>query len=792
MFQNYIKIAIRNLTKNKIYTIINVLGLTVGMTCFILIALYVQYELSYDQQHEKADQIYRIAQQQEGNSFKGSDFFAMTPLPITAALMEEFPEVEVATSINLNSHLFSMDEKVFFEKGIYADEYLFDVFTIPVLEGEGRAALKDPNSIVLNKNLAQKYFGGTSPIGKTLLLDNERLVTVKGVIENIPNNQHFTYDYIWSIQNYPEYEKDKSRWERSNHKGYVTLKEGVNHQDFEKKINLAFAERVADGYGNAPYSAVYFLDPLKDIHLYSNINFEPGQNSNIRYIYLLGSIAFIILLLAAINYMNLATARSARRSKEIGVRKVLGAQKGQLVNQLLGESFLLTILSFLLAIGLASFLLPVFNQLVDKDIPFQIVGNQWIFVGMLLAALLVGGLSGLYPSFVLSSISPVKAFRREGLKNYKEGASLRNILVVGQFVTTIVIGTGGVIVYEQLQYIQNKKLGYNREQVMYIGFGDLEVDKKAPIIKSQLLQDPNIQKVSFARNLPLNTKNQGPVNRWEGNSEKKELWTYRFFVDENYLNLFEMELSEGRNFSAETPTDSSASYILNETAVKILGWESALGKQFRDGKVVGVVKDYHFQPFDSAIEPLFMTFRNADNKGGNIIIKAQMDNLENTLAHIQNTMKTLIPQYPYEVEFMDEAYNEMYQAEQRFGKAFNIFTLLALFIACMGLFGLVSHQVLQRNKEIGIRKVLGASVKNIVLLLSKDFIKLIIIAFAIAVPVTWYLMQQWLNDFAYRIDVQWWVFALAGFAAILIAFLTVSVQSVKTALANPVNSLRDK
>ncbi|MEL6942110.1 MAG: ABC transporter permease, partial [Bacteroidota bacterium] len=786
------KTAFRNLTKNKMYTLINILGLTVGMTCFILIALYVQYEMSYDQQHEKADQIYRIAQQQKGNTFKGTDYFAVAPIPITAALMDEFPEVEAATSMQLANNLFSKEEKVFFEEGIYADTYFFEVFSVPVIEGEGKTALEDPNSIILTQSLAEKYFGQSSPIGQTLLFRNEQLLTVKGVIEDVPKNQHFTYDYISPIQNYLEYDRDQGRWGSNNYKAYVRLQEGVNHQDFTAKMNIAFAERVADAYSNAPFSAKYFLDPIKDIHLYSNINFEPGKNSDIRYIYLFTSLAFIILLLAAINYMNLATARSARRSKEVGVRKVLGAKKGQLIYQLLGESFLLTLLSFLLAIALASFLLPFFNNLVGIKIPFQVVGNQWLFVGMLVVALLIGGLSGLYPSVVLSSINPVKAFRGSVNKSYKDGTSLRNILVVGQFVTAIVLGTGGMIVYGQLQYIQNKKLGYNREQVMYIDFRDNEVNKKANLIEEQLLQHPNIQKISFARNLPLNTLNQGVIDEWEGNEEKRNLWTYRFFVDENYIDLFEIDLVEGRNFSSAIPTDSTDTYILNETAVKAIGWESAIGKGFRGGKVIGVVKDYHFQPFDLAIEPLFMAFRGNTSDGGNIIIKAQTDDLENTVAHIQNTMKTLIPQYPYEVEFMDETFNNLYESEQRFGKAFNIFTLLALFIACMGLFGLVSHHVLQRTKEIGIRKVLGASVSSIVALLSKDFLRLIIIAFVIAIPITYYAMNQWLENFAYHIDIQWWVFALTGIGAIGVAFLTVSAQSIKAALTNPINSLRNE
>jgi len=806
MFQNYIKSAIRSLTKNKMYTIINVLGLTVGMTCFILIALYVQYELSYDQQHEKADQVYRIAQQQKGNDFRGTDEYAVTPLPLTSALMEEFPEVIAATSLQLGIDLLSKEDKVFFESGLFADEFAFDVFTIPVLEGEGKTALKDPNSIILTKSLAEKYFNDASPIGETILFRNERPLTVKGVIEDVPKNQHFTYDYIVALQNSGDYSNDvknvEGGWISNNYRGYVRLAEGSDYKELEKNIYSAFNDKIeaAFNYIKITYNATfyfnarYFLQPIQDIHLHSDINFELGRNSDMRYVYLFTSIAFLILLLAAINYMNLATARSARRSKEIGMRKVLGAKKGQLINQLLGESFFLTLISFLLSIGLTSLLLPAFNQLVDLEIPFSIVGNQWIFIGMLVTALAIGGLSGLYPAVVLSSINPVKAFKGNFLKNYKEGLSLRNMLVVGQFVAAIVLGTGGMIIYGQLQYIQSKKLGYNRDQIAYIFYAQPEVNEKAATIRSEFLRHPSIEEVAFTRTLPLNTNNQGVVDTWEGNAKERTMHTYRFYVDHNFIDLFEIELVEGRNFSPEIPTDSSATYILNESAVKAIGWESAVGKQFRDGKVIGVVKDFHFQPFDLAIEPLFMTFISDSNRSrfGNIAMKIRMDDLDNTVAHIQNTMKTLIPQFPFEVQFMDEAYNDIYQAEQRFGKAFNIFTLLALFIACMGLFGLISHQVLQRTKEIGIRKVLGASVSNIVTLLSKDFLKLIIIAFVIAIPISYYFMQQWLEDFAYRIEISWWIFVLTGATAIGIALLTVSFQSVKAAIANPIESLRNE
>lgn len=798
MFQNYLKSAFRNLTKNKLYTLINILGLTVGMTCFTLIVFYVQYELSYDQQDEKADQIYRIAQQQKGNTFRGSDRYAVTPIILTSSLMEDFPEVEAATSLQLGANLLSKDDKIFFERGLFADEFVFDVFTIPVLEGEGKTAIKDPNSILLTKTLAEKYFGNVSPVGKTILFRNERLLNVKGVIEDVSKNQHFTYDYIVSLQNSQDYARDieggEYEWISNNYRSYMRLAEGADYKALEEKMYSAYNDNVLAAFSKAElaFEHKYFLQPLQDIHLHSNINFEISRNNDIRYVYLFASIALIILLLAAINYMNLATARSAHRSKEVGMRKVLGAKRGQLIKQLLGESFFLTLISFFLAIGLSSYLLPAFSQLVGLEIPFSIVGNQWIFTGMLIVALAIGGLSGLYPAVVFSALNPVNAFKGDRLKSYKEGLSLRNVLVVGQFVAAIVLGTGGMIIYGQLNYIQDKKLGYNRDQIAYLFYAQPEVSEKAASLRTEFLRHPNIEKVSFSRQLPLNSNNKGIVDTWEGNPKERQLPIYRSYVDHNFLDLFEMELLEGRNFSLSSPTDTIPKYILNEAAVKAIGWESAVGKQFRDGQVIGVVKDFHFQPLDLNIEPLFMTLHSNSSRFGRIAFKIQMDDVENTVAHIQSTMKSLVPQYPFDVQFMDEAYNKMYESEQRFGKAFNLFTLLALFIACMGLFGLISHQVVQRTKEIGIRKVLGASVNSIVSLLSKDFLKLIMIAFVIAIPITYYAMNQWLENFAYRIQISWWVFALTGFAAISIAFLTISFQSMKAAIANPIESLRNE
>ena len=792
MLKNYLTITIRNLFKNKLYTGINILGLTIGMTCFILIALYIQYEMSFDQHHSKADRIYRLVQKQKGNAFRGKEEFNVAPLPLAGALIEEFPEVENATTVQFLGNLLNYEEKTFFERGLFADEFAFDIFDVSVKEGIGKEALKDPNSILLTESLAQKYFGEESPIGRTMLFNNEKLLAVKGVIEDVPENQHFTYDYVVALQNCDFYEEDLGpSWGSNNYKAYVLLKDGYNYKDLEAKLSF-FDKYTEPAYQNVPFQPEIFLQPIKDIHLFSDVNFETGANNDINNIYFFAGLGLIILLLASINYMNLTTARSAGRSKEVGVRKVLGAFKKQLIFQLLSESFILTLISFILALILTTAVLPAYNQLFDQQIPFSLFGSSGLMILMLLIAILVGGLSGLYPAIFLSLVSPTQAFRESILKS-KGGIGLRNILVIGQFAVAIGLGIVSICIYQQLQYIQNKKLGYNRDQVVYIPFGQDEIVNKKNTIKIELLKHSGIDKVSFAVNLPLNTGNQGIVDEWEGNETKEELWIYRNYTDKDYLDLFEMELVEGRYFSPQFSSDSMA-YILNESAVKAIGWESAVGKNFRGGKVIGVVKDFHFQPFDLKIEPQFIG--NIEGQGyygfANIAIKVNMEDSKNAIAHIEGTMKNMFPQFPLEPLFMDEQYNRLYESERRFGQAYTLFTALALFIACMGLFGLVSHHVLQRNKEIGIRKVLGATTYSIVTLLSKDFVKLVTIALVIAIPVAWYVANQWLQDFAYRIQIRWWVFVIASIMAILVALITVSFQSVKAALANPVESIRQE
>jgi putative ABC transport system permease protein len=794
MLRNYFNIALRNLWKDKLYTVINVAGLAVGMACFVLIALFIGYEMSYDTGHEKAGRIYRVAQRQPGNAYRGTDGFTVTPRVLAPTLEAEFPEVEAASTLQVDESLLTKGEKAFYEKGLFADEKVFEVFTIPVLEGAGKEALKDPNTILLTRSLARKYFGDQNPVGQTLLLRNERPLTVRGILADVPGNRHFTYDYVTSPKNLPYYEEEGDAWVNNNYLTYLVLPEGYDYRKLAQK--LASLDRYLGGYARVglPFKPVFFLQPLRDIHLRSHLNFEKGNNGDIRYVYFFASVALVILLLASVNYTNLTTAQSARRAKEVGMRKVIGAGRRQLVYQFLGESLLLTIISFGLGLLLAKGLLPAFNQMLGQNIPFGAAGNPGLLITLLAIALLVSGLSGLYPAVYLSALSPIQALKGGPLSNPKRGTGLRNLLVVGQFAASTVLAIGSVVVYQQLRYIQHKELGYNRDQVVYVPYRNADISRAMPAIRARLLSNPRIESVSFPVYMPLNMHSETIVKAWEGNHSRQDLFIYRNYVDYDFLDLFQIRLKEGRNFSPDHPTDSTDTYLLNEAAVKAMGWQSAVGKSFDGGKVIGVVKDFHFQPFDLAIKPLYLKFRRG--KGAydldHIAIRVKTEDLPGTLAGIGKSIRPLLPGLAYEPRFMDQAYAQLYASEQRLGQTFSLFTLLALFIACLGLFGLVSHHVLQRTKEIGIRKILGASVPQLVALVSREFVKLIGSAFLIATPVAWYAMHRWLAHFAYRVDISWWIFAGAGVLSLGIALLTVGFQGTRAALANPVKSLRSE
>lgn len=793
MFKNYLKIAWRNLIKNKVYSFINVSGLTIGMTCFILIALYIQFEISYDKHIENSDRIYRIVQQQKGNDYRGTDYFAVSPLPLSIAMKQDFPEVESITNLNVWNVLLVNGNDSFSELGLFTDKAFFDIYNPQIIEGIGKDALDEPNTILLTESSAKKIFGSASSIGKTILYNNKDVMIVRGVVADPPKNQHFTYNFIASIEKDRMYPNDINDWVSNNYYSYILLKEGQDYKALQEKMSRYDAVTKpaykANGFQFYPQ---YALQPIEDIYLHSKMNIEIGLNGDLTYVYFFALLAIIILLLASINYMNLATSRSAHRTKEVGVFKALGAGKRNLIFQYLSESILLTLFSFVIALFLVVLLVPEFNKLLGRNIPLSIVGSSWILIGMLSTAIVIGCLSGLYPAIFLSNINPVKALKGNFIKTPKGRSLLRNSLVVMQFVAAIGLITGSMIITQQLEFIQEKKLGYNKEHIVHVPYFNEDIYQKESVLRSELLSHPNINKVSISTQLPINVTSQGPIDSWGGNLNKQQLYIYRTFVDYEFLDLFEMKMIEGRGFSKDIASDSTEAFILNEAAIKKLGWKTAVGKKFHNGTVIGVVEDFHLQTFDLSIEPLYMRIRRESwsKNHGQVILKVNLDDIESTKAFVEKQMKSIAPLEPFEAKFMDATYLKLYEEEKRLGNAFNVFALLALFIAGMGLFGLVSFHVFQRTKEIGVRKVLGSSVYSIVKLISKEFLKLVFISLLVAIPITYYLMSNWLQDYIYRIEIKWWVFASAGLIAGLIALLTIIFQAVKAATSNPIKSLR--
>lgn len=792
MWSTQVKLAWRNLLKNKSYLFINLLGITIAMTCFVLLTMYVQYEKSYDRHHEKSGSTFRIIQQQKGNSYQGTDYFAVAPLPLGEALLKDFAEVEHVTHLNTGQELLVRDDLSSVQNGLYTDSSFFDVFTANIKQGNAKTALGSKDNILVTEALAKKYFGAASPINQVLTFGNGARYTVKGIVENPPKNQHFTYDFIVSYKSQPQYSNDVGFWVSNNYHTYLTLNSPQEYTALEEKMKV-YEKITKPAYENEGFAFYpeFKLQPLEDIHLKSNINVELGPNGNIKIINLFTIIAIIILVLAAVNYTNLATSKSALRSKEVGVSKVLGAKRGSLILQYLSESLFVVFTGLLLALLLSYFLLPYFNTLVHREISYGILLQTEIYLPLLVATTLTGLASGVYPAFFLSGVGPLKALKGNFLKSHKEGRHLKNILIVGQFSVAIMLAIASVAVYQQLQFIQNKDLGYSKDQLVHVSYSESEITDNQEYLKNKLMQNPAIKKVSLSSQLPFDVNSQGPITRWEGNLDNTPLYVFRTFVDHDFLDVFEMDIVKGRGFSVNRKSDSTA-YLLNEAAVKKLGWSDPIGKEFGHGKVIGVLKDFHIKTFDQAIEPLFMTLRNTafTQSAGEVVMRINTADYAQTSDYIVKTMNEIVPQVPYEVKIVEDSYMAFYEEERRLGKAFGLFTLLALFIAGMGLFGMVSFQIAQRAREISIRKVLGSSVLQILKLLSKGVFLQLFIAFLIASPIAFYFMEQWLQGYVYRISLHWLTFFGIGVMTMALAFLSITVQSVQAATSNPVKSLR--
>ena len=807
MFSNYLKIAWRNLLKNKTFSLINIIGLASGLASFILITLYITDELRYDRYHEKADRIYRI---NSDIRFGGTALnMAVSADPMGATLKKDYPQVEQFARIYASegSKLFKKDNVFINESRVaYADSTLFDVFTFPAISGNPKTALNEPNTVVVTESTAKKYFGSVeAAMGKTMECNDERnrLYKVTAVIKDIPKNSHFILDMFLSMDNV---EYGFGNFLSHNFHTYIVLKPGTDYKAFEKnfvqvidKYMLPQAKQFMQiesmkDFEKTGNRLAYSLIPLTDIHLHSERGVELGVNGNIQYVYIFGAVALFILLIACINFMNLSTARSASRAKEVGIRKVLGTEKKSLIRQFLAESTLTSFISLLLAVAFTWLALNWFNDLAAKEFQITDLLQPGFLLFLLAMPIVVGLVAGSYPAFFLSSFKPIAVLKGKMNTGFSK-SNLRSTLVVFQFFTTILLITGTIVIYKQLNYIQSTKIGFNKEQVMVVDIPSMS-RSTAESFKTEVSKLSSVKSASFAGFLPVSNSARND-NTWSTESvmtEKNGFNMQNWRIDYDYIPTLGMEIIKGRNFSPQYGGDSTA-LIINEATAALIGGGDPVGRKLysSDGQnpivytVIGVVKNFNYESLRKNVSPL--AFRLGNNRWA-AAFRVETKDMKNLLSQVESKFKAMAPGMPFSYNFLDESFDRMYRDEQRIGKIAFSFSFLAILIACLGLFGLATYMAEQRTKEIGIRKVLGASVSGIVQMLSKDFVKLVLIACVFALPLAWWAMSQWLQNFAYRVTIGWWVFAAAAVIALIIAVLTVSSQAVKAALSNPVKSLR--
>ncbi len=797
MLKNYLKIAFRNLLKHKAYSLINILGLAVGIAACLLIVIFVLDELQYDRYHTDSDRIYRatIAARINGKELNATN----TCTPLAAALVRDIPEVEASTRFHhAGNFTIRLGDKVFNEeKFLHADSTVFSVFTIPLTKGNPERALTEPFSVIISEKMAEKYFGDDDPMGKVLNTDGRVDYKITGVFKNVPPQSHMHYDFLASFNSREESRDDE--WLSNNNWTYVKLKDANGFESFQSKIQglvikyagpqlkkivgITMEEWFKNG---GAYN--YVFQPLTSIHLYSDLNGEVEPNGNIIYVYIFSVIAFFILLIACINFMNLATARSANRAKEVGVRKALGSMKTQLIHMFLTESVLIVLMAMTIAVGLSELFLPAFNNLSGKTLEIDLLTNPLLMIVLLTFSLVVGLLAGSYPAFYLSAFDPIMVLKGK-LAGGAKGGVLRSILVVGQFSVSVALIIGTLVIRGQIDYVQSKRMGFEKEHVLIVENIWLMRDQRQSFKQAMLAVD-GVENATVANGVPGQDIGNTAFYTEGHQNDPRLLWTIR--SDYDFVKTLKVEFSDGRDFSNEFATDST-SVILNEAAVKILGMTNPTNQavyRFSEDKplkVIGVVKDFNFQSLHQEIQPLVIL---PENRGSIAALRIRPENIAGTIASIERVWNRFQAGQPFVYKFLDEQFDALYRAEQRVSRIVGVFAVLAILVACLGLLGLAAYTAEQRTKEIGIRKVMGATVGGIVVLLSKEFLKWVLISNLIAWPVAFYFMNLWLENFAYRIDLSLTVFLAAGIAAIVIALLTVSLQAVKAATSNPVDALK--
>jgi len=801
MLKNYLTVAWRNLLRNKGYTFINVAGLAVGMACCLLITLYVRHELSYDRYHAQANQIYRVLQ-----AFRNSvpvagerpapeEFQVWGNAPVGPALAADFPEVRKIVRFTSHQSLLLQhgDRRFLQEDLLFMDSTAFEVFSWKMLAGNPRQALVAPNSIVLTQSTARKYFGDQNPVGQTLRVENQETFTVTGLMEDVPSNSHFTFTGLMSMSTFRNLRSEIfGWWGYVDFYTYLVVPPGTDIRALEAKVPAFLAKHnpAHKGY------AVTF-EPMTDAYLYSRAGRQPGATGSLSNVYIFSSIAVFILVIACINFTNLSTARSVERAREVGVRKAIGARQAGLIGQFLTESVLLSGLAAVLAFGLAYSVLPALGELSGKKLAAGLLLSREVVPLLLVAAVVVGILAGSYPAWVLARFRPVQVLKGS-FRSSPRGVALRKGLVVFQFSLSMALIAGTAVVFSQLDHLRTRDLGFRQEQMLVLDFGgDPQVLQKLETIKALLKEHPAVLSASASRSVPGDfiPNAYTEVQSAEGPMRGESPLIYE--VDVDFIPHLGIGMAAGRAFSREFPADTANALLLNEAAVKQFGYANpadVIGKRFsqwgREGTVVGVVKDFNFRSLHNRVEPL--SLRLEPRSSSRLSLRLKPGDVQGTLAGLEKRWRQLVPQRPFVHTFLDESFNRQYQADLRFGQLFSVFAGLAIFIACLGLFGLATFTAGQRTKEISIRKILGAPVGSIVTLLSKDFLRLVLLAIVIATPVSWYAMSRWLDHFPYRVPVGPGVFVLAGTVAVLIALAPIGWHSVKAALANPVKSLRNE
>lgn len=805
MFKNYLKIAFRNLWRNKSFSLINIIGLAIGMATCLIIMLFVNNELSYDKYNDKANQMYTVYFRGSVQGEKLNEASVMPPVAQT--LKKDFPEVEAATRLrDYGKPKLIYGNKSFKEDAFaFVDSNFFQVFTLPLIEGNVKTALLEPNTVVITKAIAKKYFGNEDPMGKVIAFKdgNNTACKVTGVIDKVPVNANFHFELFASMSGLPE--AREPTWMSSNFFTYIVLAKNYDYKKLEAKLPQvvekymapqmlqALGQSLAD-FRKSGSDISFHLEPVTAIHLDPDFPNTLSQPGNMQNVYIFAAIAVFMLLIACINFMNLSTAGASKRSKEVGVRKVLGSPKAELVKQFLFESMIISTIALLLAVVLIYLALPAFNQLADKNLSLNFSEHLFLIPGLIVFILFTGILAGSYPAFYLSSFKPVSVLKGK-FSTGKKSIGLRSGLVVFQFFISILLIVSTTVVFKQLDYMQNKYVGYNKDQVLIIQ-DTWMLGKNQEIFYQKLKNDPRVENVTRSGYLPAG---QSYNNNFFVSPEQNPgqlIKTLRYGVDENYIATLGINMLTGRNFSKDYTTDSSA-VILNETAARALGWgDKAIGHHIShtDNRgrtdiyhVTGIVKDFNFRSLHERISPLVMTL---EPNPSVLIAKLKTKDAASLITKLSKTWSSFGAEDAMSYSFLDDRFNNTYKAEQKTGTILGIFAGLTIFVACLGLFGLAMFTAQQRTKEIGIRKVLGASVTQVTSLLSKEFLKLVIIACVIAFPLSYWAMSKWLQDFAYRTDISWWIFALAGVIAIMIAVATICFQSIKAALANPVKSLR--